>query len=210
VRVLPSAAAGPAAGPVLTGTLEVGLAQDGFDPRRARWKYSVGQWLPELRLPAVVRMCHLCSSRLQCGQHTVRLGRDRRDRRIVPGGGRRLVTWRRWRWPGATVQPGGGLGEAAIQGGAVRSERLVWRACAVMYGRGERQRALADLVHGGQQTAQGPVVGTPAGRLGQGAPDRVPGLCARGGRPAVSIAQTAGHRRPRRRSGSRRATGPRP
>ncbi len=72
-----------------------------------------GQWLPELRLPAVVRTlvgpvedvilavtpisvvdlptfrarcswaasgsCHLCSSRLQYGQHTVHLGRD------VPG-----------------------------------------------------------------------------------------------------------------------------
>ena len=54
--------------------------------------------------------------------------------------------------------------------------------------RGEHQRILADLVHCGQRGAQGTAVGTSARRLGQGAPDRVPGLRARaaGGQPRRS------------------------
>ena len=62
------------------------------------------------------------------------------------------------------------------------------RSCAVVDGRGQDQRRLADVVHRGQHGAQGSCVGTPARRLGQRAPDRVPGLraCAAGREPRWS------------------------
>lgn len=134
----------------------------------------MGGFMPYL--PEPVELC----------QHARRFSRNGRECWIVLDGREPRIARERRRRPPADLERGRELFEAASQRAAVRSERLARRAGAIVHGRGEYQRALADLVHYAQYGAQWLIAGTPARRLGQRASDRVPSVCAgaAGGEPS--------------------------